>query len=140
MLEAGTAIPFFTNLAALVGVAVVRELSDQEREEAELQQIRQQSSPYQAKHIGRSIRQIMARTGLGQTQSAMEVAQAWAQAAGPQLASVSRPGTLSRGALVVYVKDSSAMQELQLCQRQMLAELQRVLPQAGIRSIRCRLG
>jgi len=118
----------------------MRELSREEQEQAELQQIRQQASPFQAKHIGKSIRQIMARTGLGQTQSATEMAQAWAQIAGQPLAAFSRPGNISRGVLLVFVKDSSAMQELNLRQNRLLAELQNAMPHAGIKAIRYRLG
>jgi hypothetical protein len=36
-------------------------------------------------------------------------------------------------------RDSSALQELHLCRRQLLADLQQALPQANIKDIRGRL-
>lgn len=118
----------------------MRELTPQQQEEAELQQIRQRPGPYQPKHIGTSIRKIMARTGLGQTQAALEMSQAWERVAGPRMAATTRPGNFSRGVLQIIVDNSSAMQEFQLSQRQLLSALQREMPNANIQSIKARLG
>lgn len=118
----------------------MRELTDEQKEQAELQQIQQRPSPFQAKHIGKSIRQILARRGLNQTQAALEISQVWEKIAGPQLSAVSRPGNIVRGVLEVFTKDSSAKQELHICRKQLLVGLQRELPQAGITGIRSRTG
>lgn len=118
----------------------MRELTPEQQEEEELAQIKQRPSPYRAKHIGKSIQSILARKGLGQTQSAFDLSQAWESAAGAKLAAVTRPGNLSRGVLQVFVKDSSALQELHLCRRQILTELKDALPHAEITDIRGRVG
>lgn len=105
-----------------------------------LQQIQQRPSPFQPRHIGKSIRLILARSGLNQTQSALEISQAWQRIAGPQLAAVCRTGNISRGILEVFTKDSSAKQELHFRRKQLLMGLQSELPQASIKGIRCRNG
>jgi predicted nucleic acid-binding Zn ribbon protein len=118
----------------------MRELTPEEQELYELQQIKQRSSRYQAKPIGSAIRQVMARSGLGQTQAAEELLKAWKTAAGPTLGSVSRPGNVSRGVLHVFVQDSSALQELHMSRKQLLIVLQQSMPQLKIKDIRGRVG
>jgi hypothetical protein len=117
----------------------MREIDPEQREEFELQQIKQRPSPYRADHIGKSIRKLMARSGIGQTQAANEIESAWKTVAGKQLAAASRPGNLNRGTLQILMHDSSAMQEFHLCKRQLLGELQRLLPHANIKDLRGRL-
>jgi predicted nucleic acid-binding Zn ribbon protein len=130
---------FFINWELLVEEAVMREIDPKQREEFELQQIRQRPSPYRAEHIGKSIRRLMTRSGIGQTQAAAEIESAWQSVASKQLASVSRPGNLNRGTLQILMQDSSAMQEFQMCKRQLLVELQRMLPHANIKDLKGRL-
>lgn len=117
----------------------MREIGPEQREQFELQQIKQRPSPYRANHIGKSIRKWMAKSGIGQTQAASEIESAWQAVAGQQLAAVSRPGNLQRGTLHILVQDSSALQELHFCKRKLLAELQRIIPQANIKEIKGRL-
>lgn len=117
----------------------MREASPEEQEQFELQQIKQRSSPYQAKPIAKAIRQVMARSGLGQTQAAQELLTAWNTVA-DKLANVSRPGNITRGVLQVFVQDSSSLQELHLQRRQLLADLQRQLPQLNIKDLKGRIG
>jgi predicted nucleic acid-binding Zn ribbon protein len=117
----------------------LREIDPEQREQFELQQIKQRPSPYMASPIGKLIRKRMARSGLGQTQAALELAEVWRSIAGPQLSGVTQPGNLQRGVLQILTRDSSALQELHLCRRQLLADLQQALPQANIKDIRGRL-
>ncbi len=115
--------------------------SSPEDEEAwNLSQIRQQRSRLHAKPIGSMIRSLMARRGYGQTQAVDELQSRWREAAGEVLGSCSRAGNVSRGVLQVFVADSSALQELHLCKKQILAALQSSLPQANIRDFRARVG
>ncbi|MBX3420342.1 MAG: DUF721 domain-containing protein [Pirellulaceae bacterium] len=111
-------------------------MTPEQRELWDLQQIKQRPSRVRAKHIGHSMRNLMARHGLAQTQAANELAVAWQSAVGPQLSALTRPCTIQRGVLQVLVRDSSALQELQLCRKQVLAALQQALPQANIRDLR----
>lgn len=110
-----------------------------DQEQYDLQQIKQRPSPFQAKHIGKSIRQVMARSGLGQTQAASELQAAWNKIAG-RLAEVSRPGNINRGVLQIFVRDSSALQELHLQRRQLLGDLQLLLPHVTISDLKGRVG
>lgn len=118
----------------------MRELTPEQQEQFELQQIKQRPSPYYAKPIGRAIKQVMVRSGLGQTQAAEQLLTAWAAAAGPTLSSMTRPGNVSRGVLQVFVRDSSALQELHLCRKQILAALTQSMPQLNIKDIKGRVG
>lgn len=115
-------------------------MSPEEQEEAwNLSQIRQQRSRLNAKPIGSMIRTLMARNGYGQTQAAEALEEQWRVAAGPTLAGASRPGTISRGVLQVLVSNSSALQELHMCKKQILQSLTAAMPQAGIRDLRGRV-
>jgi predicted nucleic acid-binding Zn ribbon protein len=118
----------------------MRDLTPEEQEQFELQQIKQRSSRYQAKPIGSAIRQVIARSGLGQTQAADELLAAWKSVAGPALGSVSRPGNISRGVLQVFVRDSSALQELHMSRKQLLAALKQAMPQLTVKDIRGKVG
>ena len=60
--------------------------------------------------------------------------------AGPQLAAVTRPGNISRGTLGIFASDSSAVQELHIRRQQLLRDLQKEMPHAGITGLRARLG
>ena len=114
-------------------------ISDDE-EAWNLSQIRQRRSRLNARPIGSMIRTLMARSGYGQTQAVEELAEQWCAAAGPTLAATTRPGNISRGVLQVWVADSSSLQELHMCKKQVLAALKSSLPQAGIVDIRARVG
>ncbi len=116
------------------------DLTPEQQDALQLAQIKQRPSPYRAKHIGVSIRQLMARTGLGQTQAAEELARTWSEIVGPQLSASTHPAKISRGVLNILVQDSSSLQEFELQKRRLLAELQKKLPHAGIKNIRGRVG
>lgn len=118
----------------------MRHSTPEEQERYELGQIKQRHSPFLAKPIGKAIRTVMARSGLGQTQAAQELQSAWEKAAGPSLSQASRPGKISRGVLQVFVRDSSALQELHLQRRQVLVQLQQLMPQLAVRDIKGRIG
>jgi hypothetical protein len=127
-------------LSIFNGEAGMKHLTPEEQERYELGQIKQRSSPFIAKPIAKSIRAVMVRSGLGQTQAAGELQSAWEKAAGPSLSQASRPGKISRGVLQVFVRDSSALQELHLQRRQVLAKLQQLMPQLSVRDIKGRIG
>jgi len=110
-----------------------------EEEAWNLGQIRQYGSRLNAKPIGSVIRQLMARSGYGQTQAAEALLESWRQAAGPALAKSTRPGNISRGVLQIFVADSSSLQELHLCKKQLVAAMNSAMPQAGITDIRARV-
>lgn len=117
----------------------MQELTPEQQEQYDLQQIKQRPSRYQAKPIGNIIRQSMARNGLSQTQAAQQLLEAWQQIAGQALASTSRPGNISRGVLQIHVRDSSVLQELHLSRKQLLQALQKAMPQLNLKDIRGRV-
>lgn len=104
-----------------------------------LGQIKQQPSRIQAAPIGRPVRQLLSRYGITQTQAAQDLAEAWKQAAGPELASVTRAGNITRGVLFIFTQNSCALQELHLRRRQILLALGRSLPHVTIKDLRGRV-
>jgi predicted nucleic acid-binding Zn ribbon protein len=114
-------------------------LSNMHDDEWYLSNIKQRPSRLNAKKIGSVVRQLMARSGYGQVQANEELQAQWELAAGEVLARNSRPGNIARGVLLVHVTDSSSLQELQLCKRQILEALQRNYPQANIKNLRGRI-
>lgn len=101
--------------------------------------IKQRPTRLNAKRIGSVVRQLMARSGYGQVQAAEELQTQWEIAAGPMLARTTRAGNIARGVLTVHVSDSSSLQELAMCKRQILATLSKNYPEANIKDIRGRV-
>ncbi len=64
----------------------------------------------------------------------------WAEAVGPQLAAMSRPGELKRGVLDVYVTSNILIQELGYQKLTLLAALQAKLPQHKITGMKFKVG
>lgn len=67
---------------------------------------------------------------------AIMTAQAWREIVGDILANYTRPGNIKRGALEVYVDSPLVMQELSMQSSQILASLQKQLPDHKIKSLR----
>lgn len=89
--------------------------------------------------IGRLVSRLLARTGHDREQSAAGLLDAWERAAPEVLRSASRPGTVRRGVLEVFVTHSALVQEMGFHKRQTVARLAELLPGEGITDIRCRL-
>jgi predicted nucleic acid-binding Zn ribbon protein len=85
------------------------------------------------------IPQLMARRGYNRMISQEDYSEIWRELAGP-LRDVSRPGRLKRGVLEVVVGHSAAVQELTFQKRQLLAQLQRRMPDQKIRDLRFVVG
>jgi hypothetical protein len=89
--------------------------------------------------VGRLMSRLMARTGYDREQSTAAVAEAWREAAPTTCRDASRPGTIRRGVLDVFVTHSAHVQELGFHKQSILARLREIVPDAGIADIRCRL-
>ena len=113
--------------------------SMEDEEQRNLTSFKQRPSRLNAKPIGAMVRKLMAQSGYGQVQAAEELSKQWEVAAGPTLARTTRPGNIARGVLLVHVADSSSLQELGLCKRQILQRLQKNYPQANIKNLRGRV-
>lgn len=96
--------------------------------------------PGPPKPIKNILAELLARRGYARVQSAGLSAEAWSQAAGEQLAALSRPGQLRRGVLEVLVKSSTLVQELGFRKQELLARLGELLPDENIRDLRFRVG
>ena len=104
-----------------------------------LSNIKQRPSRLNPKKIGTVVRLLMARSGYGQVQANEELLMHWERAAGEVLARNTRPGNIKRGVLTIHVADSSSLQELAMCKREILLSLQQNFPQANIKEIRGRV-
>lgn len=90
--------------------------------------------------IGDILSQLMARRGFARVQSAAAYDDAWKRAAGEMLAQYTRVGLLKRGKLEITVTNSVLVQELQFQKGDLLAALNRILPDQGIKDLRFRVG
>ncbi len=92
------------------------------------------------KKIADVLAQLITARGYGRIQADADFAAAWQRAAGDSVAKYTRPGRLRRGTLEVTASNSTILQELTFQKQQILAQLQRELPDARIRDIRFRVG
>jgi predicted nucleic acid-binding Zn ribbon protein len=90
--------------------------------------------------IGEILSELMARRGYAGVQAAAAYAQAWQHAAGPLLGQHTRVGPLRRGTLEIVVSNSTMVQELVFQKITLLETLAKLLPEAGIKNLRFRVG
>ncbi len=92
------------------------------------------------KQIGSVLSELMARRGFTWVRSAEAYGAAWQEAAGPLAAKYTRVGSLRRGTLEVVAANSTLVQELGYQKPAILKTLARLLPDAGIKNVRFRIG
>lgn len=109
-------------------------------EELNLASIKQRPSRLNVKKIGSVVKQLVARRGYSETESHEQLQAAWAKAAGPQLAALTRATKISSGNLTVLAENHTVLQELSFQRRQILQELQKQLPEMNIKSLRPKVG
>jgi predicted nucleic acid-binding Zn ribbon protein len=90
--------------------------------------------------IGDVLSELMARRGYARVQTGEASEEAWRQAAGPLAAKYTRVGQVRRGTLEVIVANSALVQELGFQKQGLLKTLAALLPDAGIKNIRFRVG
>lgn len=90
--------------------------------------------------IGDVLSQVLARRGIAQVEAQRALDEAWAAAAGPQLAAASQPGPLRGGVLEIVAVSSTVVQELAFRTSELQEELARRLPQTRLRGLRFRVG
>ncbi len=90
--------------------------------------------------IGDILAQLLARRGYARQNGAAACAAAWHEAAGEMLGKYSRPGNIRRGALEVFVANSTLLQEMAFQKAGLLEKLQRLLPDESIRDLRFKVG
>jgi predicted nucleic acid-binding Zn ribbon protein len=84
--------------------------------------------------------QLITARGYGRVQATADFTAAWRAAAGNTFAPYTLPGHLKRGVLEVTVTNSIVIQELTFQKQQILADLQKQLPDARIRDVKFRIG
>jgi predicted nucleic acid-binding Zn ribbon protein len=89
--------------------------------------------------ISEILSRLMSRRGYGNRQIGAEWNQIWSAAAG-QWAGQTRVGKFSRGVLEVIVGNSSVLQELTFCKKQLLQSMQERAPHFPIKDLRFRVG
>jgi glutamate-ammonia-ligase adenylyltransferase len=89
--------------------------------------------------IGRVMGRLLARAGYAGEQAADGLAEAWRQACPEAFRGRSQPGLVRRGVLEVFLRHSALVQEFGFHKRDVLEQIQRLLPAAGIADIRCRV-
>lgn len=86
------------------------------------------------------ISKLIASRGFSQELFNDELQQAWQRVAGPAFRGKTQATRIQRGALQVVVDSSPALQQLGFVKSQLLSDIQSALPDAGIRSLRFRVG
>lgn len=92
------------------------------------------------KKIGNVIAQLVNRRGYAQIRAAGERDEAWEAAIGDDLASMTQVAALRRGTFEVVVANSLLMQELTFRKEALLRSLQTILPDAGIKQLKFKVG
>lgn len=92
------------------------------------------------KPIADIMAQLMARKGYARERSAAAYGEAWRSAAGEAIGRFTRAGGIRRGALEVYVANSTLMQELTFQKPDLLEKLRQLLPDEKIANLRFRVG
>jgi predicted nucleic acid-binding Zn ribbon protein len=90
--------------------------------------------------LGNILAQLLTARGYGRVGAGERLAEAWQKAAGEAIAKLSAPGALKRGTLEVTVTSSMLMQELGFQKEQLLASLQKLLPDEKITKLKFRVG
>ena len=96
-------------------------------------------SPNDPRKIADVLTDLFAQRGYAQIKAVDDCQEAWAHIVG-DLKSCSHAGEVKRGVLQVMVSNSVIMQELTFRQEELVTELQRMLPQHRIKSLRFRVG
>ena len=83
---------------------------------------------------------LLARKGYAQVQSTNALAEAWQQAVGAPLKTLTRANKVTGGTLEVTVGNSSVLHELTFQQQALLKEMQRQVPDQTIKQLKFRVG
>ena len=90
--------------------------------------------------IGDVVAELIARRGIGRTQSAGVRDAAWRAALGEKLAKETRPGAVRRGTLEVIVANSTVLQELTFQKTDIVHRLTQVAPEMAVTNLKFRVG
>ncbi|MCA9176992.1 MAG: DUF721 domain-containing protein [Planctomycetales bacterium] len=106
------------------------------QQDLERRQIRPRG-PVRAREV---LNQLLARRGYTQRRAGQDRERLWKEAVGEPLASHSRAVKLSRGVLIVMVRNSAIHQELAFMQAELLRKLSAANPDMKLKSLRFQVG
>lgn len=89
--------------------------------------------------VSRLIPRLLAATGVAAQQADQGMAAAWQQAGGVEWSGLTRPGSLRRGQLEIFVPDSMVLQQINFQSARLLEALRQALPQSRVRGLRFRV-
>lgn len=104
--------------------------------------MREERKPAGARPIGELMAEVIKATAGPKRRELLELSEAWARAAGPEVARHSRPLSLGRGGqLTVSFASSALRQEVQAFRRdELLARFQAEYRQRRVAALKCVLG
>ena len=118
-------------------------LTTQETRDLEMLQeevVQRRSRPRSPQRIGEVVSKWLSRRGYGQLRATAELRELWQSAVGTKVGRDSRPGTLRRGVLEVFVRNSTVLQELTFQKKQLLRQLSAHRHDAQFEDLRFRIG
>jgi len=97
--------------------------------------------PKGPERLSEILSQLFAARGWGRQQGRLQLERAWAEAAGPEFAAITRVGGMKRRILEIEVKGAIPLQELsQFHKRGILERLRQAMPGTTITDIKFRAG
>lgn len=92
------------------------------------------------KKVSGVINRLLAKKGIAQSQFNEELRTCWKNAAGDKWYQLTLPGKISRGVLEVTVANAMVNQQLTFKKRQLLKQMQQMMPESNLKDIRFRVG
>jgi predicted nucleic acid-binding Zn ribbon protein len=89
--------------------------------------------------IGDGVDRVLSSLGAPSSEVTIHVSARWVDIVGPQLARVTRPGSLRDGVLVVTTSEPAVADHLKWSERAVVAQANKVLGTAVVSSIRARV-
>ena len=90
--------------------------------------------------VSELVSRILENWDMGRLTREQRVFLVWEEALGPALARTTRPVAVHHGSLIIAVKDSAWLQELQFMKPEIVRKLNRVLGRGAIRELRFKIG
>lgn len=89
------------------------------------------------RELGHLVSRLIRQRGLAEQSAGNRLDQLWKQAVGPDFAGCSSARRINRCVLEVVVSNSAALEQIRsYLHQQVLAEMQRLLPDSGLKDIR----
>jgi hypothetical protein len=111
------------------------DLTPEQQERLDLEQIKQGRSHLVPRPIGSIMRRLLNENGYAAIATRQALLDVWREILGESLASCARPGKVWRGKLLIEVSSSQALQEIHFRKDAILKALQAALPSYKIKGL-----